>query len=248
MTDPAITPGTSSFRCYCGFTLYGPTFGPNGEDLMLHEPEPGECCNCGGQRCMACVFREVHDNCRDHYCPDCTKVTPGTAADLEAFWLDPDPWPGETSAVAQARQFARQTMQSGDLPPSMGPDGDCVILHWLASKRSLVIDIGPEGPEFGWYAPNDEERHHSEDPAQIAALARRAIRQITDQIDRNNPGWRTQESTLHANRVHLAAAQQMCTDAQTAPPAPLCASLSDETPETPPVHTPDTAQAVGSEN
>lgn len=57
-----------SFYCPCGFRA------DNFDAIDAHtEPLPGGCCNCGGQRCMSCVFREMHDACVDD-CPMCCKA------------------------------------------------------------------------------------------------------------------------------------------------------------------------------
>lgn len=59
-----------TFHCPCGFSYEG-----NGPMTSLdHKPEPGTCCNCGGQKCMGCVFREYDHQCADD-CPDCCKVS-----------------------------------------------------------------------------------------------------------------------------------------------------------------------------
>lgn len=59
-----------SFYCPCGIVI---DTGDPDEDFRLfdsHEPPEGSCCNCGGRRCMSCVFREMHDYCEDD-CPSC---------------------------------------------------------------------------------------------------------------------------------------------------------------------------------
>lgn len=40
-------------------------------------PEVPGCPNCDDRRCMACIFREVHDECADD-CPFCCPPTGGT--------------------------------------------------------------------------------------------------------------------------------------------------------------------------
>jgi hypothetical protein len=37
---------------------------------MKERDDEEACGNCGGQRCMSCVFREMHEDCEDD-CPDC---------------------------------------------------------------------------------------------------------------------------------------------------------------------------------
>jgi hypothetical protein len=57
-----------TYQCPCGYFYEGDDI-----DHMNHIPEEGSCCNCGGRKCMACVFREQHGACEDD-CPDCCPV------------------------------------------------------------------------------------------------------------------------------------------------------------------------------
>jgi hypothetical protein len=58
-----------SFHCPCGYYATSENGLPH-----EHEPEQGGCCNCGGQRCMGCVFREYDHECQ-HDCPDCAPTS-----------------------------------------------------------------------------------------------------------------------------------------------------------------------------
>jgi len=44
----------------------------NGGNIVLDEcpGQSADCSNCDDRKCMACVFREIHDVCRND-CPDC---------------------------------------------------------------------------------------------------------------------------------------------------------------------------------
>ena len=44
--------------------------------------EVGDCPNCRGQRCMACVVREAHDICADD-CPNCAGHAEELLAEME---------------------------------------------------------------------------------------------------------------------------------------------------------------------
>ena len=57
---------SASYRCGCGWHYEGNDF----TVIDAHRPEPGNCCNCGGRKCMDCVLRYMHDQCEDS-CPDC---------------------------------------------------------------------------------------------------------------------------------------------------------------------------------
>lgn len=57
--------GSHTFYCGCGKVIHA----EHGEE-MVYEHESLSCCNCGGQRCMDCVCRVLHDYCEDS-CPDC---------------------------------------------------------------------------------------------------------------------------------------------------------------------------------
>lgn len=62
------------FVCPCGFRS------SDLDDTRKHfidrvPLDPESCCNCGGQRCMSCVFREMHDACVDD-CPECCEEAP----------------------------------------------------------------------------------------------------------------------------------------------------------------------------
>lgn len=50
----------------------------NGGNIVLDEcpGQSADCSNCDDRKCMACVFREIHDVCRND-CPDC--CCPGCA-------------------------------------------------------------------------------------------------------------------------------------------------------------------------
>lgn len=54
-----------SFRCHCGYYATSENGLPHD-----HLPERGTCCNCGGRRCMGCVFREYDHECAND-CPEC---------------------------------------------------------------------------------------------------------------------------------------------------------------------------------
>lgn len=55
--------GSYEFRCGCGYVSHD-------IDDDDHTPEPGDCCNCGGRKCMGCVMRDWEHHCADD-CPFC---------------------------------------------------------------------------------------------------------------------------------------------------------------------------------
>lgn len=60
---------TVHFYCRCGYLSDAQW--PD-EPVYDHEPLDGGCCNCGGQKCMDCAGRMVHDRCIND-CPDCCR-------------------------------------------------------------------------------------------------------------------------------------------------------------------------------
>lgn len=59
-----------SFSCPCGFRIIDAEGGD-----MSTDHKSLSCCNCGGVKCMGCVFREWGHDCEDD-CPECCRADP----------------------------------------------------------------------------------------------------------------------------------------------------------------------------
>lgn len=55
---------------WCGHELDGDMLCP---EQFCMSKDPDHCNNCGGRKCMSCIFREIHDQCEDD-CPLCCEV------------------------------------------------------------------------------------------------------------------------------------------------------------------------------
>ena len=73
--------GQINFYCSCGFST-GDIPGESTDEFFRrieNHDKNGGCCNCGGRKCMGCVFREYDHDCKDD-CPECceeiSEVTP----------------------------------------------------------------------------------------------------------------------------------------------------------------------------
>lgn len=97
----------------------------NGGNVVLHSC-PGQvttCANCDDRKCMDCVFRYVHDRCRDS-CPDCCARRDVDAAELARLAASPGAdraWgayhgrcqdPCEPERAAFVAGWARATLQT----------------------------------------------------------------------------------------------------------------------------------------
>lgn len=102
---------------------------------------------------------------------------------------------GDTATNVES--FLAQVCESESTVPSITPGEapDSALLHWIAGRISVEVEVGPDGPTYFWGIDADGvARSEERNPDRIIALTRDLVGRIASVVQQANPDWRHQYS------------------------------------------------------
>lgn len=88
-------------------------------------------------------------------------------------------------------RFLKEVARPDSTYPSVVPDSDgAVVLHWLASPESLVLEVDRSGPVYARSVDARGAVRTATTALEIAAIVRSSLRDIAQLVAAVNPTWR----------------------------------------------------------